>query len=130
MSAYIVNKKHIDALVSYFKKMDGYAFNEALRKPILSEDAPNEIGQILVDANYKSVNERYDSEDVPEKYEHELYKICTPVEILTACDGFEYQACEADDWESSSAFSIINGIRSVAIRKLPGYEEAAWEIRE
>jgi hypothetical protein len=52
----------------------------------------------------------------------------TPVEILKLCAGFSYQACETPDWEQSIAYSLIRRIEKAAIDKLPGYDDAPWDM--
>ncbi len=53
-----------------------------------------------------------------------------PVEIIKACDCYDYQSCETPDWKDTEAYAIMQMLRKRAIYSLPGYEEAAWEIRE
>jgi len=53
----------------------------------------------------------------------------TPIEALKMCDCIEYQSCETDDYHTTPAWWLLNGIRRAAIRLLPGYEDArGWEI--
>jgi hypothetical protein len=47
-----------------------------------------------------------------------------------ACRCLEYQSCEHLGWETSEARAIVRNTMSTAICKLPGYEEADWEINE
>lgn len=139
MSAYIVNKKHIDALVSFGirKMVDVY-------DPIKKEyrrfcDEYNVLGQALVDANYLSVNGLYGhlGEETPYEYKYAPYyasrESCyypdlAPVAVIKACHGYNYQACEADNYEESLARSIIKALEYHAINMLDGYEEAKWSI--
>ena len=48
--------------------------------------------------------------------------------VLKACQCYDYQACENDDYEQSIAHRIIRAIEAKAIRCLPSYEDAPWEI--
>jgi len=89
-----------------------------------------EIGQKLVDENYRSVNYRYQEAGQPHEYQHRNVRSLTPVEIIKLCGCYEYQACETPDWESTEAHAILEVIKSRAIRRLPGYDEASWDLRE
>ena len=84
---------------------------------------------------------RYPHDDVRElpgsvsdsaKYKFRLWPLAAPLDalvILKACDGFDYQACETDDYEQSVACCIVNAIRGYAIRRLPGYSASpGWEL--
>lgn len=49
-----------------------------------------------------------------------------PAQVLKACDCFEYQSCEHDEWESSEAHAFIQSLRSSAWHALPEYDGAEW----
>jgi len=70
--------------------------------------------------------------DCDYQYGHHRHDPCapppSPVAVLKACDGYEYQACEHPGWEASEAHAYINALRRRAIHALPGYDEAAWEV--
>ncbi len=51
-----------------------------------------------------------------------------PIQVIKACDCYDYQACETDEYERSMAADYIRQIRSMAISDLPGWDEAHWEI--
>ena len=170
MSAFVVDKSHIDALVT-----------TALRGPIIGEgngitpesvwtgcilrwfaapvtidipfeeacrlsregryDEGDRIGQFLVDENVRSVRYRYedDGENLPgpcDPYWIEPYEYITlhaqrvsNVQALKALDCYEYQSCEHPGWRTSEAFQFIDALRRKLICTLPGYEDAAWEIK-
>jgi len=132
MSAFIVGDKHITAMiqtlsprypgdgVSYYWNGESHPVNGKSRQ----------IGQVLVDENYRSVNSRYSESGEPRtfKYDYSVHSK-TPVEIIKACHCYRYQACETKDWDKSEAAAIVNLIEGRATRDLPGYEDAEWEIR-
>lgn len=122
MSAYIVSDATIDALVTFaiggtWKAWDG---------------KPQDLGQMLVDENYLSVNYRYRGEEGPaHKYKfHPLTNArkTKAVVILKLCACYEYQACEHPEWEESKARKVIDRIRNKAINELPGYDDAPWGL--
>lgn len=128
MSAFIVSKNHIDYLVSFasIKKV----YNPTSGKPVKYNE--NEAGQMLVDQNHKSYNARYKGD-----FEIPAYSYSHPsttgghhvAQVLKACDCYEYQACETPDYYTTPAAFLIHAIRKEAGRMLPGYDDAAWEIR-
>lgn len=135
MSAFVVNESHIDVLMQFatrfraYRGSNYYYWNGESHK--ITRDNVSELGQKLLDENYKSVNYRYNDNEIPDKY---VYKVpsrtYTPVEILKACACLNYQSCEHPEWEESEAYAILETIKSDAINALPGYEEANWEITD
>lgn len=165
MSAYIVSKAHIDALTDVacngpsgvtvspmntwrFSYYLGGACRIHVLRPGLEahegERSADEIGQILVDENVRSVEYRYpravnDDGGLPgpiAAYYGEPYTLTprrrslTAVETLAALSCYEYQACEAPDWEKSEAYKLCDALRRLVIHFLPGYDAAGWEIKE
>ena len=52
-----------------------------------------------------------------------------PIDVIKACHCQEYQSCEHDGWETSTAKAIVDAIEGAASRALPGYDDAPWEIK-
>lgn len=143
MSAFIVDHDTIDALLTLAvgRKASYFVAATQTRVYITAHNA-EEIGRILLTENERSVNHRYPGSepgDLPGSIGEDAatYRFrflhCTPlpaVVVLKSCDCFDYQACETDDYESSLAHTIIDAIRSAAIRALPGYEDAPWGYRK
>lgn len=146
MSAFMVSHDHIDALLTFAKdkRMQdrlSYFVNRRAEGPL----EWTAIGRVMLAENERSVCHRY-SDCVPgnlpgkigeeaigyrfrpfEKFIHMAFtQKC--VWIIKACDCFDYQACETDDYEESIAYKIIRSIRAEAVRCLPGYDEAPWGI--
>lgn len=133
MSAYIVSKEHLDALMYLMVKHLWHG----------SPRGADEVGQMLMDQNVRSVQARY-TNDTPEtlpgptvRYWQEPYKypyketapkrIPTEVEGLKIVTCYEYQSCEDDGWEKSEAHRECARLVAALIRALPGYEEVPWE---
>jgi hypothetical protein len=131
MSAFIVSNNHIAVLVRYAAFHDVCVYLGPVEEPLQVRGNESETGQILLNENYRSVNFRYkERKDVPEYVFPRIHEsLRSPVEILAACDCYDYQACETPDYHDSVAAKIIQTIRKSAIRCLDGYEDAAWEIR-
>ena len=128
MSAFIVSKKTIDALVTFlFKRID---LNN------LPEDKGlNQIGQILINENYRSVNYRYDDNELPFKYKFNQCLV-SDIQILCLCNCYNYQSCETDYYKKTKAAKLINIIREVAseafpenYEHLPEYLNSEWDLR-
>ncbi|MER5754385.1 hypothetical protein [Streptomyces sp. NPDC002088] len=87
------------------------------------------VGAMLLAENRRSVDHRYAEEEWEQPYLFQsLPGVPNPVAVLKALDGFEYQACEHPEWETSEAFNFCDSLRRTAIKKLPGYEDAPWEV--
>ena len=127
MSAFIVSDKHISGMVksvAYSNRVN-YHWNGKLY------NIPNdidELGQKLLDENYRSVNYRYSEVKEPHQFAMQRVERLSAVQIIKLCDCYNYQACETNDYKDSEAKAIMTAIRERAIRKLAGYSEASWEL--
>lgn len=152
MSAYIVSKVHIDALLT--AALGNGAHDDALywyteegggRR--VTHDTVDDVGAMLVSENVASIRARYP--DVPEdltdapgpidnafavdavkgQYRFERTREFSTGELLAAISCYEYQSCEHDGWEGSDAQTFCRYLRESLCRKVPGYE-GTWEITE
>lgn len=142
MSAFVVSTQHIQYLVTTAKKFGTSGVGFTWLDPALKYHAKldpferaqlTRLGQVLLDANCKSVDVRYpNAEDVGvrEVYAHrgDWRGPLDPVQVIKAVQCLDYQACESADWRESEACAILEALKSRAIDSLPGYDEAAWEI--
>lgn len=136
MSAFIVSDSHIDAIVTFARQA------RISMRPLQGDvpggwvavvDAnPSDIGQALLNANYLSVNHRYRERETPPKYRFVDYGgPLQAISVIKACNCFDYQACEVETYEESWAARFVDSVRSAAIYRLPGYDEAhGWEIKD
>lgn len=145
MSAYIVGKSHIDALIRFGIAMKAYLWWDGQGIYINHENA-HELGRELWMENLESVKYRY-PEDKPDnrcgpicknidleigqyRYTSTYIPLFSAAEILKALRGLSYQSCEHPGWESSKAFAIVKAIETAAIYALPGFDELdTWEIK-
>ena len=152
MSAFVVSKKHIDAMLTFglscgeltwrlpgakfageYEKGQPWgpaaiAVHEEYFRTLLEENATR-IGQMLWDENYLSVNHRYDKEQQSQIYEFSWYKgKLESLQILKAINCYEYQTCEHLGWEDSEAYAFCDALRRLAIYHLPRYNKMIWEI--
>lgn len=124
MSAYIVSTDTIDLIVTAIGALQGEAKSSHL--------GLQEIGQILLDENVRSVNFRYD-----ERTKNEPYTFL-PVDLAMIPDWrvvaykalrcWQYQACETDDFKSTTAYSIAEAAMGLlgVTDKHQAYEDAPW----
>ena len=166
MSAFMVSKYHIDLLVKaglhYGSRYDTAAgvswwrtdeagnwigWNEVRRYERPGDDykqyvTPDQLGQMLVDANVRSLQYRYPNDGPGEHpgpidayylqpYEYEApAKTLTPGEVFKAIDCLNYQSCEHPDWYRSEAYRFLAALRDGACTRTEGYEEAPWEFTQ
>lgn len=148
MSAFMVDKRHIDALVTlaYRGPVDiaphtwcGSDFWG--RHP--SQADFDAMGKVLIRANLDGIEYRYpdvihNPEATPgpidryweRPYVYEEGKRLTIVQALKAIDCYEYQCDESPGWRCSRAAILCAHLRTYLIHCLPGYEQAKWEITE
>ena len=145
MSAYVVNDTHIDAILTgalrigahlgplrwWYPALDhtkALAPQQANRRELTQETA-GRVGAMLLAENQRSVNRRYGAADWEIPYLlTELQGAPNAVVILKALNCYEYQSCEHTGWPTTEAYHFCQALRHRAIRELPGYDEAPWEI--
>ena len=132
MSAWTVSKKHIDLLVTLAAQLE-----------LTGGKTENEIGQILWDECYRSVNCRYDETNPAPKYEFKPFdlKSLSTIAQIKQVECYEYQTCETEDYDTTPAIILTNTIATIlelegnfhipsdgSIRDIPGWDEAPWGI--
>lgn len=127
MSAFVVSDKHISAMIQTVT-MSGRASYYWNGERHDMRGQRQEIGQKLLDENYRSVNARYSDSDEPHQFVMQRVDRVSMVQLIKACHCYNYQACETNDWNETEAHAIVKGIEAYAVRRLPGYEQSDWEI--
>jgi hypothetical protein len=146
MSAYLVDKATIDAIVSFahtkgqsitVKKLVGPGWTS------IHDLDPHTIGHALWTENAKSVAFRYDEPIDETDYAYRpvharvdgskggvgvLVKI-SAADIVRIIDCLEYQSCEHPEWEESWACDTLRRIKECAVQKLIP-ESAPWGLRD
>jgi hypothetical protein len=150
MSAFILGKDHIDYLVTAAIDLgtNGWygvyftTWGVRCRVDITSCDT---VGTMLIKENIASVQYRYHGEsldtlpgpiDKTELLDYEYHRfrpfdghdIDTIAQVVKAVACYEYQACEHPEWEDSGAKRVCDAIVKGYIMRLPGYEDAQWEV--
>jgi hypothetical protein len=113
MSAWIVSKTHIDALVTY-----------AIDHAISPKPNPDEVGKLLWYENRKSLRYRYaDADDCWKElstlntYRYEPAYV-SEVAIVKAVHCYAYQSCEHPGWEKSAAKRLSDVLEQRALKSL------------
>lgn len=136
MSAFMCSFEHLNVLATV--AIEGFGGGRFPRL-LPNHDDPKDVAMLLAAENAASVAARYpdhpemQSPDWATNHDAYPYKYPmvrpTPVELLKLIDCYEYQSCEHDAWEHSTAHALCERLRSYAIHHLDGYEDAPWEWR-
>jgi hypothetical protein len=141
VSAYIVNKAHIDAMVTAAvqgRDIDWLTYWHNGQRHDVRPETASAFGQMLLDANVASVAYRYPNDaltDLPGPvnayyvlpYRFEQVER-SPIEVLHGIACYEYQSCETDEWETSEAHAAAQALRAHVVTMLPGYDATPWDI--
>lgn len=115
MSAYVVEKKTIDRIVTYLKDTN-------------KTHDPNALGQMLWDLNIKSVNSVYDEQGPTDTYKYN-WMPTRKIQVLKSMACFLYQSCEGGLHEEE-LYKFIdkerNALAVTIVYGLPEYEESEW----
>ena len=131
MSCYQVHPHHISVLVSYgqARRVSAYIPAGAYAGQHLAFDvAPDLIARILTGANADAVAERYGEFLYEIPWFECARELPGAVAILKACNCLEYQCSDWSGYSGSPAELLLDALRRQAIRELPGYDDASWEI--
>ncbi len=109
--------------------------NAQRHRRILDHDTAGGVGTMLLAENRRSVDHLYaeDGIEPDDAYEYPRSPISVParrdpVHVLSLISGYEYQACEHAEWQSSEAHAFCHALRARMIRSLPGYDDAPWTL--
>lgn len=131
MSAFLVDKEHIDYLITAALEFPQYGCKARWGETLeITEDTADEVGRGLMIENARSFSYRYPDEPVPmPSYHYTRPKgRIDPVQVFKAIHCLDYQSCEHPGWKSSKAFAFLQDLTTFTIYQLPGYDAAAWHI--
>ena len=141
MSAFVVNKSHINAIIQAGLAVSDRPFTWYYNGEThtLTDDNASQVGQMLLDECVHSVCYRYEDDTIadlpgrtnaewliPFEY-HFTHRRPTPLEALSIISCYEHQSCEHPEWETSEAKAFCSALRHCTISRLPGYDDAPWE---
>lgn len=130
MSAFICNDYHISFIVQAGIKFKAW-LNFGDKYDYLTRERAQHVFEVLKRENQRSVGVRYREKDRDPvtRFVPAIGGI-EPIQVFKAIACLDYQSCETDEWENSLAYKYLRAIEKAAIRELPGYEAAKWEIPE
>ncbi|EPR5023110.1 hypothetical protein ACU6C7_006158 [Pseudomonas aeruginosa] len=125
MSVHVVSQLHISAILRFVVAHAGFDLKDKVIQELANAD-----GEILLRENVRSVFHRYRDMDVkPAPFRLDLEAPTpSPVEVLKLIECLEYQSNASEDYFMTPAYRMLARIREKAVRALPGYNEAAWEL--
>ena len=134
MSAYIVDDAHIDVLVDLadqYQRAIPPRYHGSFRlnfNGLTTNDfTNNELGQMLVDENYKSYNSRYNDEGSDTYRYRRTGKTFSHSQALMTIRGYEYQACEHPDWQKSTAYWFCQALKRLVVAiAVPEQDHDEW----
>jgi len=127
MSAFIVSNTQINAIVRAASRMGlTYRYAGMMRRVAGMEQ---EMAEMLLCANYDSVNARYKLNELPREIVYAIDAPLLPViATIKLANSLAYQSCEFNEWDSSEAKAFLDTFESWSVNKLPGYDTAPWTI--
>ena len=138
MSAFIINKSHINAMVTLAMNERLTWYHNGQHHEFKAGNA-NQVGQMLLDECVHAVSCRYPDDTIaslPGMANAEwiipfvwvpLCRIPTPVEAIKLIHCYHYQSIEDREFDTTEAAAFCESLEATMINKLPGYEEASWE---
>jgi len=130
MSAFLVSKTHIDALVwarNIVNRRHGHVFLDM---------SDSDFGRMLWRENMASLAARYRDPINKESLAAYAYmpsqtvRSLPTIALVKSIDCYEYQACEREAWQESQARAACEAIYASLVHMLPGYDAAPWGIED
>lgn len=122
MSAWILGKRHIDALVT------GIVRAEVV--PPAEYGDEQKLGQALWDENYHSVNIRYREDDKAPEYVFERHTV-EPSVLHNAAHCYLYQCAEYDGWDQAqTAVWVTRLCQQLEAAGTPRADMDGWPISD
>jgi len=134
MSSFIVSAAHINAIVTAATKTSdgrGVSYYYKNKTAYINAETAEFIARTLYIENVRSVNYRYNERTRFNGYSYErdmTQPRRSPIAIIKLVNSLEYQSCERPDFAKSEAKAIMTAITTSMVRKIDGYNEAAWTI--
>lgn len=127
MSAWLVTKAHIDAIVQ-----------TAIVEGLATMEGADDLGAALWLENHRSLHARY-GDPIPEKIDYTYEGIespLDPVKVYTLLRCYDYQTCEHDAWHDSTnpMATLVDTLASTFLDRLGGDTEiisrGPWGIND
>lgn len=133
MSAFVVSKQHVAAIVQAYERTPYCEINERDRFASTPLHWTEALATMLFAENVRSVRHRYRDRTPQALVEFTISDIAgaptlEPAAVLKLVDSLEYQSCECDDYRTTEAYKALDRIRGSIISILPGYQTAEWAL--
>ena len=130
MSAFIVNKKHIDYIMTAWQNSQNQYYNNSDKNYYTNLQAEQD-GQMLWAENFLSVNFRYKESDHSPAYKFErINEKINYLQALKFVHCLDYQACETDDYNESKAYKLLLKMAWNLTCMIPEYDGLQWEYQQ
>jgi hypothetical protein len=120
MSAWIVTKSHIDALVT-----------QLIAEGIIEPYRANEVGTVLWDENHYSVNVRYSEDTKAPEYIYEApdgFNL-DPAKVHTLIGCWQYQCAEWDGYDQTDGYKLLERLeKAIEAKYGSSTERGPWGI--
>lgn len=142
MSAWIVQNESINNIVNsiywlkypYWDKIrilkDSFKIDLEKNNDLDLYEELEKLGQLLINLNQKSVNQRYSTKEKPFIFEYEDKKSSDVFQFLKSVECLLYQSCEGD-CEEKEEYKFLTKLRDVLknkiINDIEEYNKAKWE---
>ena len=142
MSAWIVTNESINNIVNsiYWFKYPFYSGREELKRifninlEVNNDEELNKelqkLGQLLVNLNQESINQRYNEKKKPFIFDFEDRKSLSIFQFLKSVECLIYQSCEGNCEERKEYKFLVNLTRvltSKIINEIEEYKNAKWK---
>jgi hypothetical protein len=136
MSAFICSRQHIAALVKFARSVRVVGLH-ALTRETDATLCTCRAADILMQENVRSVDARYrETNETPTQFtfaEISEARDLTPAEALKCAHCYDYQSCETDDYQQTTAYALVQKIIAAAEklgadRKSRAYDAAPWGL--
>lgn len=128
MSAWILSPRHINEIVA-----------GAIRLELIDKADAQRVGRMLTNANKRSIRARYGEDDEgaarvePFWFRGIPREPISDVSLFKQVRCYDYQTCEFDGYETSSAGRFMAKMERVLAKRgvtheSPGYNEAPWGL--
>ncbi len=146
MSAYMVDRHHIRYLIEAAKSKRicpyGFSWRHNGQAHAMPHGTEGEVklANMLWSENMRSINYRYPNDTIAtmpgpigESYVFDVtdypllvWNTFDPLQVVKACDCYEYQSCEHPEWETSEAKAFVDHLRHCAPMAMAAYDKAEW----
>ncbi len=115
MSAFQVSETTINVIATAYAELHDFVDRQA-------------VANALALQNERSLEARYGLEPTRTTVQYKPIAAADPVELLTRCRCYQYQACESRDWEKTPAYRVVQQVLTTLEKQgVTGLSQQHWE---